>query len=161
MGPVARWNFTLDVTGQPCCLLHSFPWVRPHTGRKLRGLLNQMQNISYTQKAKFRVFGFKSDTAVLTLNFLSFCSPLFSLFLTYFFFSCWVFSRLHFVGKVWRKSFSILGLNESRGRWVVEKDFDGNFRVTVTRSFTFFSGVLDWIVLILVRLERSLHSAQV
>ena len=47
------------------------------------------------------------------------------------------------MGKVWRKSFSILGLNESRGRWVVEKDFDGNFRVTVTRSFTFFSGVLD------------------
>ena len=56
MGPVARRNFTLDVTGQPCCLVHSSSWVRPHTGRKLHGFLNQMQKFGHTQKAKFRVF---------------------------------------------------------------------------------------------------------
>ena len=67
MGPVARWNFTLDVTvvtGQPCCLVPSSPRVRPHTGRKLRGLLNQMQNISLQssgigRKQNFAFLGLK------------------------------------------------------------------------------------------------------
>ena len=45
--------------------------------------------------------------------------------------------------------------------WVVEQDFHGNFRVNVTWFFTFFSGVLDWIKLILVLFERSLHCAHV
>ena len=65
MGPVARWNFTLDVTlvtGQRCCLVQSSPRVRPHTGRKLRGILNQMQNISLRssgtrRKQNFEFFG--------------------------------------------------------------------------------------------------------
>ena len=43
----------------------------------------------------------------------------------------------------------------------MEQDFHGNFQVNVTWFFAFFSGVLDWIVLILVWFERSLHSAQV
>ena len=43
----------------------------------------------------------------------------------------------------------------------MEKDFHGNFQVNVTWFFAFFSGVLDWIVLILGWIERSLHSAQV
>ena len=50
------------------------------------------------------------------------------------------------VGKVFRKAFSmfrILGLDERKGRWVVEKDFQGNFQVNVTWFFAFFSGVLD------------------
>ena len=59
------------------------------------------------------------------------------------------------------KAFRILGLDERKGRWVVEQDFHGNFQVNVTWFFAFFSGVLDWIVLILVWFERSLHSAQV
>ena len=42
----------------------------------------------------------------------------------------------------------------------VEQDFHGNFQVNVTWFFAFFSGVLDWIVPILVWFETSLHSAQ-
>ena len=39
--------------------------------------------------------------------------------------------------------------------------FSWRFQVNVTWFFASFSGVLDWIVLILVWFERSLHSAQV
>ena len=42
------------------------------------------------------------------------------------------------MGKVWRKNFSILGLNERKGRWVMEQDFHGNFRVTVTCFLPFY-----------------------
>ena len=62
------------------------------------------------------------------------------------------------MGKVFRKAFRILGLDERKGRWVVEQDFHGNFQVNVTWFFDFFSSVLDQIVLILVWFERSLHS---
>ena len=65
------------------------------------------------------------------------------------------------MGKVVRKAFRILELDERKGRWVVEQDFHGNFHVDVTFFLVFFSGVLDWIVLILLWFERSLHSAQV
>ena len=85
-----------------------------------------MQNISLRSSGMRRkqnfeiVFGFKSDTAVLTFTFRFLFSPLFSLFLPHFF-----------------------------------------FQVNITCFFASFSGVLDWIVLILVWFERSLHSAQV
>ena len=65
------------------------------------------------------------------------------------------------VGRVFRKGFRILGLGERKGRWAMEQDFRGDFQVNVTWFFASFSGVLDWIVLILVWFERSLHSAQV
>ena len=65
------------------------------------------------------------------------------------------------VAKVFRKAFRILGLDERKGRWVVEQDFHRNFQVKITWFFAFFSSVLDWIVPILVWFERSLHSAQV
>ena len=65
------------------------------------------------------------------------------------------------VAKVFRKAFRILGLDERKGRWVVEQDFQGNFQVNVTWFFAFLSGVPDWIVPNLVEFERSLHSAQV
>ena len=65
------------------------------------------------------------------------------------------------VGRVFRKAFRILGLGERKGRWVMEQDFHGDFQVLVTWFFASFSGVLDWIVLILVWFERSLHPAQV
>ena len=49
------------------------------------------------------------------------------------------------VGKVFRKGFSIVGLDERKGRSVVEKIFFGNFRVNVRWFFAFFSqtGVLN------------------
>ena len=65
------------------------------------------------------------------------------------------------VAKVFRKAFRILGLDERKGRWVVEQDFQGNFQVNVTWFFAFLSGVPDWIVPNLVEFERSLHSARV
>ena len=43
----------------------------------------------------------------------------------------------------------------------MEQDFHGDFQVNFTWFFASFSGFLDWIVLILVWFERSLHSAQV
>ena len=36
------------------------------------------------------------------------------------------------MGKVFRKAFRILGLDERKGRWVVEQDFLGHFQVNVT-----------------------------
>ena len=108
------------------------------------------------------IFGFKSDTAVLTFTFLFLSSHLFSLFLAHLFFSfAGHLVGFILVGKNWGKAFRILGLDERKGRWVVEQDFHGNFQVNVTWFFAFFSGVLDWIVLILVWFERSLHYAQV
>ena len=65
------------------------------------------------------------------------------------------------MGRVLRKAFRILGLGERKGRWVMEQDFHGDFQVLVTWFLASFSGVLDWIVLILVWFERSLHSTQV
>ena len=47
------------------------------------------------------------------------------------------------MGRVFRKAFKILGLDERKGRWVVEQDFHGNFQLNVERFFAFFSGVLD------------------
>ena len=130
-----------------------------------------MQNISFRslgmcRKQNFKiVFGFKSDSAVLTFTFLFLSSSLFSLFLALLFFCLLQGHLVGFilVGRVFRKVFRILGLDETKGRWVVEQDFPGNFQANVTWFFAFFefSGVLDWIVLILVWFERSLHSAQV
>ena len=65
------------------------------------------------------------------------------------------------VGKCFRKAFRILGLDERKGRWVEEQDFHGNFLVNGTLFFYLFHVVRDWIVLILVWFERSLHSTQV
>ena len=65
------------------------------------------------------------------------------------------------VGKVLGKAFTILGLDERKARWVVKQDFHGNSWVNVTWFFAFFSGVLYWIVLILVWFERSLLPAQI
>ena len=89
------------------------------------------------------VFGFKSDTAVLTFTFRFLSSPLFSLFLPHFFSFAGHLVGFILVGKVFRKAFRILGLGERKGRWVVEQDFHGNFQVSVTWFFAFFSGVLD------------------
>ena len=98
-----------------------------------------------------------SDTAVLTLTFRYFFFPLFPLFLTHFFSSAGNLVGFILVGNVLRKAFSILELDERKNRPVMEH----GFQVNVTCFFASFSVVLDWIVLILVWFERSLHCAQV
>ena len=87
--------------------------------------------------------GFKSDTAVLTFTFRFLSSLIFSLSLPHFFSFAGHLVGFILVGNVFRKAFRILGLDERKGRWVVEQDFHGNFRVNVTWFFSFFSGVLD------------------
>ena len=53
-------------------------------------------------------------------------------FLASFFFSfAGLLVGLILVGKVSRKAFRILGLDERKGRWVVEQDFHGNFIVNI------------------------------
>ena len=123
------------------------------TGRTLRGLLIQTQNISLRSSGMRRKHLF-------TFRFLS--SPLFSLFLPHYFFSL-AGNLVGFilVGRVFRKACRILGLGKRKGRWAMEQDFHGDFQVNVTWFYASFGGVLDWIVLILVWFERSLHSAQV
>ena len=88
-------------------------------------------------------FGLKSDTRVLTFTFRFLFFPLFLLFLPHF--SSFAGHLVDFilVGKVFRKAFKILGLDERKGRWVVEQDFHGNFHVNVTWFFAFSSGVRD------------------
>ena len=121
----------------------------------------QMQDISFLSSGIRRNQNF--ETAQQSWLLLFAFSP--SLF---FRFSCLIFFSLAghlvgfiLVGRVFRKAFRILGLGERKGRWVMEQDFHGDFQVNVTWFFACFSGVLDWIVLILVWFERSLHSAQV
>ena len=65
------------------------------------------------------------------------------------------------MGRGFRKAFRILGLGERKGRWVMEQDFHGDLRVNLAWVFAVFSGILDWIVPILVWFKRPLHSAQV
>ena len=85
----------------------------------------------------------------------------FSLFLPHFFSVAGHLVGFTLMGEVFRKAVRISGLDERKGRWVVEQDFHGNLQVNVTCFFASFSGVHDWIVLTLVWFERSLHSAQV
>ena len=62
------------------------------------------------------VFGFKSDTAVLTFTFRFLSSPLFLLFLPHFFSLAGHLVGFILVGRVFGKAFSILGLGEREGR---------------------------------------------
>ena len=51
------------------------------------------------------------------------------------------------MGRVFRKAFRILGLGESKGRWVMEQDFHGDLQVNLAWFFAVFSGILErtWI----------------
>ena len=109
-----------------------------------------MQNISVRSSGMHRkqnleiVFGFKSDTAVLTFTFLFPSIPSFFAFLASFFFSlAGHLVGFILVGRVFRKAFRILGLGERKGRWAMEQDFHGDFQVNVTWFFASFSGILD------------------
>ena len=81
-----------------------------------------MQNISLRslgmrRKQNFEiVFGFKSDTAVMTFTFRFLSSPLFLLFLPHFFSLAGHLGGFVLVGRVFRKAFWILGLGERKGR---------------------------------------------
>ena len=92
-----------------------------------------------------------SDTAVSTFScrFLPF--PVLSLFLPFFvsFSGYW----LGFI--LVRKVENLLGSDGRKYRRVMEQDFHWNFRVNSKWFFAFFSGVLDWIVFIVVLFERS------
>ena len=120
-----------------------------------------MQNISLWSSGMRRKQNFETTVLTFTFRFLS--SLFFLLFLPHFFFSLsGHLVGFILVGRVFRKAFRILGLGERKGRWAMEQDFHGGFQVNVTWFFSSFSGVLDWIVLILVWFERSLHwTAQV
>ena len=83
------------------------------------------------QKWYFERF-FSSLSWLLLFDFSSSFFFRFSLF-----FFCWEFRRLYFGGKIFRKAFRILGLDEKKGRWVVEQDFHGNFLVNITLFFVF------------------------
>ena len=61
------------------------------------------------------------------------------------------------VGKVFGKAPRILVLDERKGSWAVKQDVE----IFGSMLHAFFSGLLKWIVLILVWFERSLHPAQV
>ena len=61
------------------------------------------------------------------------------------------------MGKVFRKAFSILGLNERKGRWVEEQDF---MEIFTLHGFLPFSP-LSLTEFCSVWFERSLHSPQV
>ena len=82
---------------------------------------------------------FKNDTAVLTstVSFLSF--PLLSLFLPFFFSFAGHLVGFISVGKVFGKAFRISELDERKDSWVVEQDFQANFRGNVTWFSAFFS----------------------
>ena len=108
-----------------------------------------MQNISLRSSGMRRkqnfeiVFGFKSETAVLTFTFRFLSSFLFGFSCLVFFFSlAGHLVGFILVGRVFRKAFRILGLGERKGRWVMEQDFHGDFQVNVTCFFASFSGVL-------------------
>ena len=86
-------------------------------------------------KISFR--GLKARSS-LDFFFSLFLLPSFSAFLASYFFFCWELSKLHYGGNFFWKSFRILGIDETRGSWVVEPDFHGNFPVNVTLFLPFF-----------------------
>ena len=47
------------------------------------------------------------------------------------------------MGKVFRKAFLILELDERKGRPVLKQHFHGNYQVNVTSFFAFLSSVLE------------------
>ena len=85
--------------------------------------------LGHAQKAKF----------LSSLSLL----PLFLLFFAHFLALAGHSVGFILVEKVFGKAVKILGLDERKGKWVVEQDFHGNFRVNITWFFAFSSGVLD------------------
>ena len=98
-----------------------------------------LRSLDMRRKQNIEIFfGFTSDITVLTFTFRFFSSPLSSLSLPHFFSLAGHLVGFILVGNVFRKAFRILGLDERKGRWVVEKDFRRNFQVNVKRFFAFW-----------------------
>ena len=86
------------------------------------------------------LFGFKSDTAVLTFTFrFLFSSPLFSLFLPHFFSLAGHLVGFILVGIVFRKAFRILGLGERS----MLRGFLPLSPVSLTKLCSFWYGLKD------------------
>ena len=77
------------------------------------------------------VFGFKKWHSRLDFYFMLSFLPSFFAFLASFFSLSEHLVSFILVGKVFRKAFRILGLDERKSWWVVEQDFHGNFQVNV------------------------------
>ena len=96
------------------------------TGRTLRSPLIQMQNITLRSSGMCRkqnleiVFGFKSDTGVLTFTFHFLSSLFFRVSCLILFSFAGHLIGFILVGKVFRKGFRILGLGERKGRWAMD-----------------------------------------
>ena len=106
------------------------------TGRTLRGLLIQMQNISLRSSGMRRKQNFE------TYFSLSRSPPLFFRFCRLIFFSlAGHLVGFFLLGRVFRKAFRILGLGERKGRRAMEQDFHGDFQVNVTWFFLLLSPV--------------------
>ena len=88
----------------------------------------------------------------------AFFPPLFFRFSCLIFFSFWTSSRLHFGGKVFRKAFRILGLDERKSGWVVEQDFHGTFQVNVIWLQCYIGLLTAWAALTRIHLNVTLHS---
>ena len=124
-------------------------------------IIISLQSSGMCRKQKFSFLSLKVKQQ-FDFYFLLSLLPSFFAVLASFFFS---FAE-HLVGfilveKVFWKAFRILVLGERKCREAVKQDFHGNFQLNVAWFFAIFSGVLDWIELILEWFERPLHSLQV
>ena len=108
--------------------------IHPFTGCTLHDPLIQMQNITCSlQSSDMRR---KQNFTPLSLL------PSFFAFLASFFPFAGHLVGFILVGKVFRKAVKILGLDERKGRWVVEQDFHEDFQGYVTCFVLPFSSVL-------------------
>ena len=128
--------------------------INPFTGCTLGRLLTQKQNISLRSSGMHR----KQNFEIL----FTFSPPLFYRFSCLILFSLAV-HLLGFilVGKVFGKAFRILGLDERKGRWIVEQNFHGKFQVNVTGFLPFSPVSLTEWCSFWYGLKKTLHFAQV
>ena len=116
-----------------------------------------LQSLGMCRKQNFEIaVVFKSDKAVLPFTFCFLFSPLFLLFFPWSFPFAESLVGFILVGKVFRKAFSILELDERSDR-----QFSCKFSSQCYTPFCLFLQCPCRIELVLVWFERSLHSAQV
>ena len=117
--------------------------TKPFTGRKLRGPLIQMQNLSLRSSGMRRKQNFYLIDWLLLFAFLASFFPFAE-----------DLERFILVRNVLGNARRILGLEERKGRWVVEQDFTEIFRsmlhvfspfspVSLTESCLFWYGLKD------------------
>ena len=162
------WRFCRKTCFEACWVvfwsLSCYKELKPNTKLFIGcTVCSQTHNISLWSLSMCRKQNFEIGLKVTQqcwLFLFAFSSPIF------FCFTCLIYFSLAghlvgfiLVGKVFRKAFRIFGLDERKGRWVVEQDFHANFQVNVTWFLAFFYGVLDWIVLILVWFDRVVKGA--